>query len=422
MANNSRLKMRKGTRLIDAEFTFEVTGTRNFEIILESSGGSSGGRALRNSEYPEGLTELLRRITRIASSLDDCLVVSRPTRDMPESERRVYPTKPFEYPIALRLSGDFDKLRLALTSPQGAIASNATKGGGNERKRIALRFTAREQVISEDKVMLALDAAPSDTPRRDRKDIATGLSNEDIDVAREVWRQIGADAFHEKFGTKRSMKLIVADPDGTEYDATAILFAAQTIAGIDGATTALDGDDRTVAEPLIDLGYVLEDISVKDGGDWDPEDPSETQRTRAIQQARAFAGNTDSIAERRVRREQRLLRRALGLRNGSNTCSLCGRTYPDQLLVAAHIKKRSECTREERVDIPAIAMVACSLGCDALFESGYICVNADGVIEAKNRHDTEEHIRELTAKLHGRALAGYNSKSAQYFAWHRANT
>lgn len=419
MAGSSRMKLRDGDRLIDAEFSVQLTGPQTFEVVLESGGGPTGGRTPRNSEYREALAELLRRATAVASTLDDCVVVSRPTRHLPEAERRVHPSKNYAYPIRLSASEDFESLRLALTTPQGDIASKAVSGGGNERKRIALKFTARNPELSMTDVMAALDTLPSDTPRRDRKDIAVGLSNEDIEAAREEWREAGADAFHAKYGTRRAAKFVIADPDGTEYDAKAILFAARTIAGLDGENSDFDGDAGTVAEPLIERGYVVEDISARDPDDSDHERLSEAARQRAIQQAKAFAGHTDATIERRVRREQRLLRKALGLGNGSHTCAFCGRTYPDRLLVAAHIKRRSECTQEERVDIPAIAMIACALGCDALFELGYVVVNPDGVIEATDRADSGEHVRELAANLHGRILHGYDDQSAPYFAWHR---
>jgi hypothetical protein len=419
MSNGPRLKLRYGDRLIDAEFSFATTGPQTFEITLESSGGSTGGREARNSEYPLGLTELLRRCEQIASTLDDCLVVSRVARSLPENERRVLPSPPYTYPIALTASEDFERLRLALTSPQVHIASKATSGG-NMRKNILLRFTSRLPNLTHDVIEFALDAAPTDVRRKDRKDIASGLTNADIDAARREWCEIGADAFHRKYGTTRAAKFVIADPDGTEYDAKAILFGARSNAGLDGKNADFDGDIRTVAEPLQALGYVVEDITVDNNEDQVAEaEASEEARQRAITQARDFAGATDSTAERKVRREQRLLRKALGLGKRSNTCALCGRTYPDRLLVAAHIKKRSDCSDQEKIDIPAVAMIACALGCDALFEHGYVVVNDEGVIEATRRSDSDEHLREIIQALDGRRITGFNMESAPYFEWHR---
>lgn len=423
MFKGQRLKLREGDRLIDAEFTVAITGPTAFEIILESSGGSTGGRRARNSEYALGLAELLRRVEPIASTLDDCLVVSRVAQSLPEAKRRVPPTPPFRYPISLNAVEDFEMLRLALTSPQGNIASKAARGG-NERKSIALRFTSRIPNTTRDSIQISLNAEPTDNAKRDRKDISDGLTRTEIDAARKEWREIGSDDFHVKYGTSRAVKFVIADPDGTEYDAKAILFAARKIAGMDGNSSDFDGDRQTVQEPLQALGYVVDDITPSKDGNVPTaqRQMTEEERERAIQQAKAFAGKTDATVERTVRREQRLLRRALGLGNGSHACSLCGKTFPDRLLVAAHIKKRSDCTDQEKVDIPAVAMIACALGCDALFEHGYVSVTGDGLIQATAKSDGEEHLHEMVASLHGRSVTNFNRDSRPYYEWHRINS
>lgn len=417
MAETGRLKLRDGDRLIDAEFSVAISEPEAFILTLESSGGGPKRDKWRNTNYPEGLVELLRRSVPIASSLDDCLVVSGATRHLSEEERRVQPNPPYAFPIPLTPTEDFEQLRLALTSPQSDVGSKATQGGGNTRKKIALRFAARHPGLSIDQILVALDAAPTDKPRRDRKDIAEGLTNADIDAARSEWREIGSEIFHQKYGTSRATKFVIADPDGTEYDAKAILFAARKFAGLDGANSDFDGDLKTVAEPLESRGYVVEDITSQDE-DIPPTANPDEARDRAIQQAKAFAGQTDARAERKVRREQRLLRKALGLDGSSHACALCGRTYPDRLLVAAHIKKRSECSPEEKVDVPAVAMIACSLGCDALFEHGYVVVTDEGIIEATKKSVSSPHVRELVEGLVGRKVSGH-IESAPYFAWHR---
>jgi hypothetical protein len=49
--------------------------------------------------------------------------------------------------------------------------------------------------------------------------------------------------------------------------------------------------------------------------------------------------------------------------------------FPVDLLVAAHIKRRSLCSETERRDLHNVAMLACKFGCDALFEEGYWLVS-----------------------------------------------
>lgn len=100
-----------------------------------------------------------------------------------------------------------------------------------------------------------------ESPRRDRKDIAVGVTNDHIDAARDEWKQIGHVAFHKKYRTKAAAKFLICDPDGTEYDAKAILFAARQYAGLDGANAEFDGDRVTVQVPLVERGYEVREIA-----------------------------------------------------------------------------------------------------------------------------------------------------------------
>lgn len=415
MGTTPRLKLRDGDRLIDAEFTVTVTSPRAFEITLESSGGSTSRGTARNSEYSLALSEILRRTASIASSLDDCLVVSRVARSLPENERRVVPTSPFAYPIMLGASDDYQQLRLALTAPQVRIASKA-KSGGNMRKNIVMRFTSRVPNLTTDVIQSALDASATDSEKLETRDLATSITNREVDAARNEWHTIGERLFNQKYGTNHTSNLVIVDPDGTEYDAGSILFAAQKFAGLNDLVPLESRDKESVEELFKRLGYIVEDVSTSSTAN--PLALQDAYR-RSVHQTQEFEGDTDSTAERKVRREQQLLRRALGLGKGSHECSLCGRTYPDQLLVAAHIKRRSDCTYEEKVDIPAVAMIACALGCDALFEQGFVTVNDNGVVEVTELSTKETDLVEILQALHGRRVSNFNPQSAPYFDWHR---
>ena len=90
----------------------------------------------------------------------------------------------------------------------------------------------------------------------------------------------------------------------------------------------------------------------------------------------------DSTASVKIRREQALLRSMLARGRELADCALCGHQYPLRFLVAAHIKKRSVCTDDERRDLRHVAMLACTFGCDALYEAGWITVELDGRIRA----------------------------------------
>jgi len=77
----------------------------------------------------------------------------------------------------------------------------------------------------------------------------------------------------------------------------------------------------------------------------------------------------DSEAKVQVRNEQAYLRKYLFHDKTISTCAICGRELPVGLLVTAHLKKRAECTYEEKLDLN-IVVPMCRLGCDALYEGG----------------------------------------------------
>lgn len=415
------LKLRDGDALINAEFTLSVLDSRHFELTLESSGGAADGPEFRNREYTRGLREILARLSTLGVLLDDCQVMSTRTRTLPEVERRVVPTAPFSYPIHLTASMDFESLRKALTRPQPSIASRAKQGsGGNNTKRITMWFSSRQDGVSRESLVTALSAVPSGGPRSRRSDIALGVTREAVVSALAEFRKLGPDAFHDKFGTERAARFVIAEPDGTEFDAKAVLYAARKLSGLDGLNSDFRGNARTVQEPLQRLGFIVECSSSGEDGETDTSDVTGLVSSEvAIAAARDFLGATDGRAQVLVRREQRILRRALGLTGESGSCAICGNTYPSRLLVAAHIRRRSDCTEEERRDIPAIAMIACTLGCDALFEHGYLVIGADGRVEATSKALAKPALSEVVASRVGNLVAEPGHPSRGYFEAHR---
>ncbi|XVV01907.1 HNH endonuclease [Actinosynnema sp. CA-248983] len=127
-------------------------------------------------------------------------------------------------------------------------------------------------------------------------------------------------------------------------------------------------------------------------------------------------GVLDRTALAKYRVEQVALRHVLIGDAAVGTCALCGRELPVNLLVAAHIKQRAECSDDERNDLRNVAMLACSLGCDRLFELGYVTVGPDGTILAS---PVEGALAGQLAALAGRISPAHHAASASYFAWHR---
>ena len=127
-------------------------------------------------------------------------------------------------------------------------------------------------------------------------------------------------------------------------------------------------------------------------------------------------GAGDRLAIVAVRAEQRFLRDQQ-LRRWGSACSLCGRSLPEELLVAAHIKHRSACSENERMDTRNVAMLACLFGCDALFELGFVVIGEQGIIE--RGHRGSEQVADRIGHIVGRRCPAHGDKSRQYFEWHR---
>jgi hypothetical protein len=131
---------------------------------------------------------------------------------------------------------------------------------------------------------------------------------------------------------------------------------------------------------------------------------------------RYIGGASDRLMIAAVRAEQRFLRGQQLQRRGSS-CSLCGRSFPEEFLVAAHIKPRRACSENERMDTRNVAMLACLFGCDVLFELGYVVVNEQGIIELGKRGS--EQVADRIQDIVGRRCHAHGDESREYFAWHR---
>lgn len=130
----------------------------------------------------------------------------------------------------------------------------------------------------------------------------------------------------------------------------------------------------------------------------------------------------DGRAEVTVRKEQAELRRLLLGGRPSAPCDLCGDEFPADLLVAAHIKRRSVCSDDERNHLPHVAMLACRFGCDSLFESGYVTVDRTGHVRTAPCEDgLTGLIRSHLARLDGRPCRAHRTESQAYFSWHHDN-
>lgn len=120
----------------------------------------------------------------------------------------------------------------------------------------------------------------------------------------------------------------------------------------------------------------------------------------------------DKLVVGRARREQSKLRRFLLDGSEQGECLMCGRILPADLLVAAHIIPRTKSTRAQKGSSDNVALM-CSLGCDSLFEEGYIEVKR-GLIREQAHHDFSS-VRSALVPLVGRRVAAPGSKREEYF-------
>lgn len=127
--------------------------------------------------------------------------------------------------------------------------------------------------------------------------------------------------------------------------------------------------------------------------------------------------DTDEVVLAKARKEQDRLRDYLLGGRIEAPCALCGRTFGKDLRVAAHIRPRRHLDHAARMDFSRIAMLACGLGCDTLFERGHLTVDEDGTVCSRS---ATGDLGPVLATLAGRPCLAYNEVTAPAFAIHRA--
>lgn len=131
-------------------------------------------------------------------------------------------------------------------------------------------------------------------------------------------------------------------------------------------------------------------------------------------------GADSTVAQVLVRREQAKLRKKLLGGAAEAACALCGRVLPARLIRAAHIKRRSVASRQERL-MMANVMPACLIGCDELFEHGYVYVTDNGTIAVSPKSNVTPDLAVVAKALEGRNVADHGPHRAPFYAWHRAH-
>ena len=162
--------------------------------------------------------------------------------------------------------------------------------------------------------------------------------------------------------------------------------------------------DESVSEKIIE-GLEL--------GDWDS--PISYDNSKSLQERLTSLVQTDSVSNTTRRLEQSLLREHLfGNSSSSHKCAICLKEFPDNLLHAAHIKKRQNCNEEERKNLD-IVMPLCKLGCDELFEKGFILVDKKGLVERNQSKDITPDLETYLSEVEGNTCSHFNNFTEGFF-------
>jgi len=141
---------------------------------------------------------------------------------------------------------------------------------------------------------------------------------------------------------------------------------------------------------------------------------------RAAVKKLEWRGDLDKSREVYSRMEQAFLRWILLGSKQHGTCVICGCQLPTDLLVAAHIKRRSDCSKAEKLDFKNNVMPVCKLGCDELFERGYITVLDGRVVKNSSREGKmTEKVKVYVNAINDRPCPSWQEDSPSYFDWHR---
>ena len=128
-------------------------------------------------------------------------------------------------------------------------------------------------------------------------------------------------------------------------------------------------------------------------------------------------GGLESKSTSISRKEQAALRYSLFNNAPISSCSICNAKFPVGFLVAAHVKKRAKCSKEEKLDFKNIATPMCKFGCDELYEKGIIGVENAKVVRLKDKQLTQ-NVEDYLSGISGNQVSSWNHSSSGYYDWH----
>ncbi|WP_410665973.1 hypothetical protein [Amycolatopsis sp. lyj-84] len=401
---------------LNADFGVEVDEGR-LSLVLESAGGrTAGADRPRNDQYVPVLRLLLERLRERDAVLLSALVASARVSGLSEDERTLV-----RGPLKLTGVTDVEQLRLEITSAQGRVGlPPGARKEGNNRKRIRLRLEVPGYNL-EDATRLAVDLVDPRTEPVDQL-----ASSRELPTAKELLDALTGVEILTATGSPNTVLEVhgnVARVQTERSPGGRLVEISEVQRGLDKLA-----EHRSVRVTVDELGHrsafvgaVLATLpGARFGGP--PAEVILREPTGDEVTGDLHFGELDAVTSVKVRTEQKKLRKLLAGGAAFAECALCGDRYPIDFLIAAHIKKRAVCTDQERRDLTHIAMLACSFGCDTLYESGWITVDQQGFVQTRPADDLPEGLlRTRLLHLQDRQCSAHSASSETYFAWHRTN-
>ncbi len=134
---------------------------RQWEVAIESRGGTLGSPAETNADYAQGFGLIISRLAALNASITDALVDSKKliNSGVTAAERRLQ-AEEFPYPIDLSVSVA-DEVTTALRRAQPNVGSDRSSGSGNSTRRVLMKVDLRRLPSESDSVEDYLTGAKS---------------------------------------------------------------------------------------------------------------------------------------------------------------------------------------------------------------------------------------------------------------------
>ncbi|MFW1690542.1 hypothetical protein ACG9H2_11310 [Acinetobacter ursingii] len=125
----------------------------------------------------------------------------------------------------------------------------------------------------------------------------------------------------------------------------------------------------------------------------------------------------DYDSKTKSRKEQNFLRAHLMNAKIESNCTICGNLFPLDFLIAAHIKPRKDCKQNEKLDFDNIATLMCKMGCDDLYERGYIYIE-NGIVKKNTKRKTTIYLDQIISTIEGKEIKNWGN-SKHYYDFHK---